>query len=223
LSVDLTRHSRTILEKDSFMFIAVEGCVGAGKSTVASGLAQYRRSKILLEKFEENPFLPAFYENPSAFAIETEFMFLLLHFHQLKQQLTNIANDELVSDFHFGKDLLYAELNFDDVRTLKMFKSFYDFLNEQLPAPNLLIGLSATTELLMERIRKRDRRIELQITPDYYDRVNSIYRNFFESYPGKKLIISMDEWDFVERPALYSELSGMVDAELQELVRRAQH
>ena len=205
------------------MFIAVEGCVGAGKSTIASGLAAYRKSKILLEKFEANPFLPAFYEDPATYTTETEFMFLLLHFHQLKREMTNISKHELISDFHFGKDLLYAELNFEDIRTLKIFKDLYDFLNDQLPTPNLLIGLSATTELLMERIRRRDRKIELQASSDYYARVNSIYQSFFESYSGRKLIISMNEWDFVAKPDLYLELSAMVDAELQELVRRPHH
>jgi deoxyguanosine kinase len=197
------------------MFIALEGCVGVGKSTVASGLALYRKGTLLLEQFEKNPFLPAFYEDPAAYATETEFMFLLLHFHQLKSQIHNVQKHELISDFHFGKDLLYAELNFDDVKTLRMFKNLYDFLNAKLPHPDLLVGLSATTDMIIERIKRRDRQIEVKIDPAYYARVNSIYQNFLESYPGRKLIIAMDEWDFVAKPALYAKLSAMIDAELR--------
>jgi deoxyguanosine kinase len=195
------------------MFIAVEGCVGAGKSTVASGLATYRQSSLVLERFEENPFLDAFYDDPTANATETEFMFLLLHYHQLKRQFQS-ATHELISDFHFGKDLLYAELNFKEVKTLMIFKDLYDFLNGQLPHPDLLIGLSATTDLIVERIRKRNREMEIKIDHEYYARVNSIYQNFFASYLGRKLVIPMDEWDFLRTPARYAELSRMVDAEL---------
>jgi deoxyguanosine kinase len=198
------------------MFIVVEGCVGAGKSTVAAGLAAYRNSKLLVEHFEQNPFLPAFYEDPKMYATETEFMFLLLHFHQLKQQARTIGKQELISDFHFGKDLLYAEVNFESSEALRLFKDLYDFLNEQLPLPALLVGLSATTELLLQRIQKRDREFELKIDASYYGRINAIYRNFFESYPGRKLIIPMDEWDFVANPSLYERLSKMIDSELRK-------
>jgi deoxyadenosine/deoxycytidine kinase len=90
------------------MLIVVEGCVGAGKSTVAKGLAAFRRSALLLEDFESNPFLRAFYDDPIGNATETEFAFLLLHFHQLKSKAVIASNSEVVADFHLGKDLLYA-------------------------------------------------------------------------------------------------------------------
>ena len=98
------------------MLIVIEGCVGAGKSTVAQGLAACRTSKLLLEDFERNPFLRAFYENPVENATETEFAFLLLHFHQLKNQAEAASGSEVVTDFHLGKDLLYADLNLKDNR-----------------------------------------------------------------------------------------------------------
>jgi deoxyadenosine/deoxycytidine kinase len=197
------------------MFIALEGCVGAGKSTVATGLAAHRNSVLLLEQFEQNPFLPAFYEDPAKYATETEFTFLLLHYHQLKRQAYDVGEQEVISDFHLGKDLLYARLNFDDAKTLDHFKKLFDLLNAQLPQPSLLIGLSAPTDLIIDRIRKRDRRLELKIDPSYYRRINSAYQSFFEAYPGRKLIVSMAEWDFLENPDLYENLSRMIDAELQ--------
>lgn len=197
------------------MFIALEGCVGAGKSTVATGLAAHRDSTLLLEQFEQNPFLSAFYEDSVKYATETEFMFLLLHYHQLKRHVSNRNGRELISDFHLGKDLLYARLNFENPVTISQFENLFDLLNEQVPQPDLLIGLSAPTELIIDRIRQRDRRFELKVEPSYYDRINSLYQNFFESYSGRKLILSMVEWDFVENPDLYDNLSKRIDAELQ--------
>src|ERR1035437_4700187 len=98
------------------MLIAIEGCVGAGKSTVVKGLAAFRSSKLLLEDFESNPFLRAFYEDPVGNAVETEFAFLFLHFHQLKGQVEAASRSEVIADFHLGKDLLYADLNLKDMR-----------------------------------------------------------------------------------------------------------
>lgn len=196
------------------MFIALEGCVGAGKSTVATGLAAHRDSTLLLEQFEQNPFLPLFYENTAEYATETEFMFLLLHYHQLKRQMPKMATRELISDFHIGKDLIYAALNFSDQETLDHFNKLFDFLTEQLPPPDLLICLSASTDLIVDRIRKRDRRFELKVESSYYERINSEYQTFFKSYSGRKMIIPMDEWNFLESPDLYDDLSAMIDTEL---------
>lgn len=199
------------------MLIVVEGCVGAGKSTVAKGLAVYRGSKTLLEKFEENPFLSAFYEDPVANATETEFAFLLLHFHQLRQHAAEIDKGEVVADFHLGKDLLYADSNLRDSKTSRIFRELHDDLAAQVAAPALMICLSASIDLLLERIRRRSRTFELKIDPGYYARINDAYEDFFRTYRGRKLKLSMDEWDFVERPSLSEKLSSLVDAELRNL------
>jgi deoxyadenosine/deoxycytidine kinase len=197
------------------MLIIVEGCVGAGKSTVAEGLAAYRNSKTLLENFEANPFLPAFYENPVAHAVETEFTFLLLHFHQLKRHADAVSSLELITDFHLGKDLLYAELNLIDSQTRHVFRELYELLVHQVPTPSLMICLSASTDLLVDRIRQRERHIELKIDPNYYGRVNAAYEEFFDLYCGRKLNIPMDEWNFVQSPDLYRKLSLLVDEQLK--------
>src|SRR5688500_82930 len=96
------------------MLIALEGCVGSGKTTVATGLAHRRGSELLLEDYEAHPFLRAFYADPVGAAIETEFTFLLLHYHQLRTRTQTVKEHEVVSDFHLGKDVLYADLNIDD-------------------------------------------------------------------------------------------------------------
>ncbi len=197
------------------MLIVIEGCLGAGKSTVANGLAAFRNSKLLLENFEINPFLRAFYEDPTENAMETEFAFLLLHFHQLKSQPDIALTSEVIADFHLGKDLLYADLNLKDTRARRLFGDLYELCLEKTPRPGLLIFLSATTELIIERIRARKRDFELEINPGYYAAVNAAYEDFFERYSGKKLRVAMDEWDFVRDESLYANLASLVDRELK--------
>jgi deoxyadenosine/deoxycytidine kinase len=196
------------------MLIAIEGCLGAGKSTVATGLAECRNSRLVLEAFEANPFLRAFYENPVEHAIETEFAFLLLHFHQLKDRTLADAGLEVIADFHLGKDLIYADLNLKDLLARRLFGQLYELCSERTPAPSLLIFLSAATDMLVQRTRARNRDFELGIDPEYYEAVNSAYENFFERYAGKKLRVSMEHWDFVKEPALYEKLSSLIDGEL---------
>lgn len=196
------------------MLIVIEGCVGAGKSTVVKGLAACRSSKLLLEDFESNPFLRAFYENPVENATETEFAFLLLHFHQLKSQADATSRSEVIADFHLGKDLLYADLNLRDTRAKGLFRELYELCVEKTPRPGLMIFLSATTDLLVERIRARRRDFELGIDPAYYGLVNAAYEEYFTRYSGKKLRIPMDEWDFVKDRELYKRLALLVDGEL---------
>jgi deoxyguanosine kinase len=196
------------------MLIVIEGCVGAGKSTVAKGLAAYRSSKLLLENFESNPFLRAFYEDSVENALETEFGFLLLHFHQLKSQLDAASKSEIITDFHLGKDLIYADLNLQDVRANRLFRELYELCLEKTPHPALMVFLSATTDLLVERIWARKRDFELEVDPVYYAAVNAAYEEFFKGYSGKKLRVPMNEWDFVKDPALFSRLASLVNEEL---------
>lgn len=196
------------------MLIVIEGCVGVGKTTVANGLAARRGSQLLLEDFQANPFLSAFYEDPVGTAIETEFAFLLLHFHQLKGLAPKAPKSEVIADFHLGKDLLYADLNLPDIHAKRLFGELYELCVHKTPSPSLLVFLSATTDLIVERIRNRNRSFELSIDPSYYAAVNIAYEQFFEHYAGSKLRIPMDEWDFVKVPALFDRLDALVDGEL---------
>ena len=196
------------------MLIVVEGCVGVGKSTVAKGLAEHRGSDLLLENFDANPFLEAFYAHPSQNAIETEFAFLLLHFHQLKARADCTTHGEVISDFHLWKDLIYAELNLKDDRTKRVFRELHALCLESTPPPALMVFLSATTDLIVSRIWARKRSFELEIDPAYYARVNDAYESAFEDYQGRKVRLSMSEWDFVARPSLFERLSLLIDQEL---------
>jgi deoxyguanosine kinase len=196
------------------MLIVIEGCLGAGKSTVAKGLSAWRKSSLLLEDFESHPFLPAFYADPVGNALETEFAFLLLHFHQLKGLGDLSSDSEVVADFHLGKDLLYADLNLKETRAKRLFGELYELCLDTTPRPGLLVCLSAKTELLIERIRARKRDFESDIDPAYLNAINEAYDRFFEGYSGTKLLVRMDDWDFVKNPALFKELAMLVDRSL---------
>jgi deoxyguanosine kinase len=196
------------------MLIAIEGCLGAGKTTVAKGLAAHRRSALLLEEFEKNPFLPAFYQDPVENVTETEFAFLLLHFHQLKKHLKEFPDSESIADFHLGKDLVYAELNLRQRRLKQLFRDLYELCLEKVPPPRAIVFLSAPTELLLERIRKRNRPFETNFDPAYYASLNAAYEDHFGRYSKPVLRIPMNEWDFVADHTLYKRLSEMLDREL---------
>lgn len=196
------------------MLIAIEGSLGAGKTTVAKGLAAYRNSQLLLEEFEKNPFLAAFYENPVENATETEFAFLMLHFHQLKKHSNSFPGSEVISDFHLGKDLLYANLNLKESRLKHLFAGLYRVCLEKAPTPRIIVFLSTPTDLLVERIRQRNRDFEIDFDPAYYASVNAAYEDYFKRYSGTVLRIPMNEWDFVADLDLYRRLSQMLDREL---------
>ena len=196
------------------MLIAIEGCLGAGKTTVAKGLAAYRNSELLLEEFEKNPFLTAFYEDPVGTATETEFSFLMLHFHQLKKHSKRLAGTELIADFHLGKDLIYADLNLKESRAHQMFGDLYQFCLEKTTLPSVIIFLTAPTELLLQRIRERNRDFEIDVDSAYYASVNTAYEDYFSRHSGTVLRVPMNEWDFVADPTLYQRLSKMLDREL---------
>ncbi len=197
------------------MLIVVEGCIGVGKTTVSNGLASLRGSVPLLESFEANPFLTAFYRDPIGTALETEFSFLLMHYHQLKNCAHHARTSEVVSDFHLGKDLLYAELNLLKPRARTLFNQLYELLLAELPHESLMVFLSAPTALVLERIRQRKRDFELEIDTDYFARVNARYEEFYAHYPGRKLQVPMAEWDFVKDPTLFQALSIRIDGALK--------
>lgn len=178
---------------------------------MARGLAEFRKSGVCLEQFELNPFLTAFYENPKAHATETEFAFLLIHYHQLKRQRDLLPESEWVADFNLGKDLLYAELNLVNQKVLNAFRTTYSLLLNEVPRPDVLVCLSASTELITKRIRERKREYELQVDGAYFERLNMKYETYFREYRQAKIIVPMDEWDFVEKPERFRELSARID------------
>jgi deoxyadenosine/deoxycytidine kinase len=172
------------------MWVAVEGCICTGKTTLAKVLAAHYGGLSLLEETKKHPFIAEFYLDLSGYAFETEMNFILIHYHQLQRaQREDLFKRLVFSDFVFDKDRLFADLTLKDHEEQRLFRLTYDLLKRRVPPTNLLICLKAPTDFLFERIRKRGREFETKIPFDYLDRVNAKYNEFFDSYDQSEKII----------------------------------
>jgi deoxyguanosine kinase len=190
--------------------IAVEGCIGVGKTTWAEALSKTRRAHLILEEFEKNPFLSAFYENPTDNALETELNFLLIHYHQLKN-IQNQNETEIVTDFTLFKDTIFAALNLN-VTDAQIFNQLYDHLDRRLRPIDVIVYLCGSDQLVMQRIQERNRTVELKIEMDYFIKLNRAYNEFFAQYRrGSLYVIDADSWDCVKEPELAAKVSRDID------------
>jgi deoxyguanosine kinase len=210
-------HSGGTGNKQEPTIIAIEGCVGAGKTTLAKGLGAIRGTRLLLEDFSAVPFLEEFYRDPVGCALETEFAFLLQHYHQLR--LASRSAGEIVADFTFAKDVLFAELNMTNEEERTLFMKLFELLEARLPSVALTVFISASDDLILHRIHQRGRSIELATDPAYYRRLNSGYEGFFAEYPGEILQIRADEFDFLADPKLFGWLSSEIDSRLKTVAK----
>ena len=182
------------------MYIAIEGVIGVGKTSLARLLKIPFRSNILLEIFEENPFLSKFYEDRVRYAFQTQMFFLLSRYYQQRRGVPALLGNEriLISDYTFDKDALFAR-NTLDGDELEMYNQLHTVLAEKIPEPDLIVYLRATTDTLMRRIAFRDRPYERDMDREYIDLVNVAYDDYFlQPESGKQvLVIDSDEIDFV--------------------------
>ncbi len=185
------------------MYIAIEGVIGVGKTTLARLLQPAFDSEILLEVFEENPFLSDFYGDRARYAFQTQIFFLLSRYHQQRRGVTSIVESgkSLLSDYTFAKDSLFARINLQGDE-LEMYKRVHEALAEKIPMPDLLVYLRASTDTLMQRIAMRDRTYERNMERGYIDELNQAYEDFFSKpYDGTPVLtIESDPIDFVRNP-----------------------
>ncbi len=162
------------------MYIAIEGVIGVGKTTLARLLQPSFEAEALLEIFEENPFLSDFYADRARYAFQTQIFFLLSRYHQQNNNVPKILaeNKNLIADYTFAKDALFAGINLKGDE-LDMYHKVHEALGEKIPKPNLLVYLQATTETLMNRIAFRDRPYERQMERAYINELNMAYEDFF--------------------------------------------
>jgi deoxyadenosine/deoxycytidine kinase len=193
--------------------IAIEGCVGAGKTTLAQGLAAFRGTHLLLEDFSAVPFLEEFHLDPVGCALETEFSFLLQHYHQLR--IAARSGGEFIADFTFAKDLVFADMNMTDTDERSIFVELFRVLEKRLFPVALTVFISASDELILRRIQERGRPFETALEPAYYRQLNSKYHDFFATYSDTLLRVEADKLDFVADPRLFSWLSSEIDNRLQ--------
>lgn len=170
-------------------YIAVEGCIGVGKTTLARNIASLFNYDMLLEQAEENPFLARFYQDPKATALPTQLFFLFQRANQLQAlRQDDIFEPVRVADFLIEKDQLFAQVTLDDDE-LKIYQQVYDKLTINAPRPDLVIYLQAPLDVLSDRIRQRGNPIEQQISNDYLKALNDAYTEFFHYYDGAPLLI----------------------------------
>ena len=167
-------------------YIAIEGAIGVGKTTLAKNISNTMKCQTLFEDFSDNPFLQNFYDNNQTNSFSTQLYFLLKRIDQLA--LINTSSDMLVSDFYFGKDELFAKLNLSD-NEYEMYKKIKSKLEFSPPVPDLIIYLQASTDILLDRIKKRGLLIEKNIKKKYIDSVNELYMKHFHEYKESPVLI----------------------------------
>jgi deoxyguanosine kinase len=178
------------------MYIAIEGVIGVGKTTLARLLQPAFEAEVLLEVFEENPFLSDFYGDRARYAFQTQIFFLLSRYHQQNNNVPHIlsAGKSLISDYTFAKDALFAGINLKGDE-LEMYHRVHEALGEKIPKPDLLVYLQATTDTLMSRIAFRDRPYERQMERAYIDELNTAYEEFFSKPFDHTPILKIDTND----------------------------
>jgi len=198
-------------------YLTIEGPIGVGKTALARLLQPQFQAQLVLEAFEENPFLSDFYADRATYALQTQLFFLLSRYHQ-QQQIGRVLRDRssLISDYTFAKDRLFAQLNLRDDE-LALYDHLHDLLAQNIPAPNLIVYLFADTEVLLQRIASRDRPYEREMDRDYLDAVRRAYVSFFGSYRGATVLpIDTNELDFVRRPQDFDTIAGRIRSVLRE-------
>ncbi len=184
-----------------FRYIAIEGVIGVGKTTLVEALAERLDATQVLEEWEENPFLKPFYDGKAHSAFQTELFFLLSRYRQQRELVQRrLFADTLVADYVFEKCRLFAYLNLD-VSDLLIFDKLYDALSEGLPKPDLVIYLQAPTDLLMRRIQARGRPEERGIERDYIAELGQAYNHYYFHYDATPLlVVNTEDVDFSKRP-----------------------
>jgi deoxyadenosine/deoxycytidine kinase len=183
-------------------YVVIEGAIGVGKTSLAKLLSDRLDAKLVLEKFEENPFLSEFYDDPVRFAFQTQLFFLLQRYQQQQElRQVDMFHNLLISDYMFIKDRLFASLNLDE-KEMSLYDSIANMLERNVINPDLIIYLQADTNTLMKNIAKRGREFEANISYDYINGLNEIYTEYFFRYNETPLVIINTNYiDFVNNSA----------------------
>jgi deoxyadenosine/deoxycytidine kinase len=179
-------------------YIAIEGVIGVGKTELAKILGQRLSAEVVLEEVEENPFLNNFYKDMRSYSFQTQIFFLLSR-HKQQQNLAqrNLFVDRIVSDYLFDKDRIFAYMNLTE-HELVLYEKLYQFLVKDVRKPDLVVYLQARVETLLERIRKRGRPFERDISSDYLEALADSYNHFFFHYDETPvLIVNTENLDFI--------------------------
>jgi deoxyguanosine kinase len=183
-------------------FIAIEGNIGAGKTTLAHMLARHFNARLILEQFADNPFLPKFYENPAQYAFPLELFFMAERYKQLKELVytADLFQSVTIADYLFTKCLLFAKVNLPE-QEFRLYQNFFDILQSQIVQPDLLIYLHAPVSKLQSNIRKRNRPYEQGIPDNYLFSIQETYTHYIRQHNIRTLFVDVSNADFLDNPA----------------------
>jgi len=199
------------------MYVAIEGVIGVGKTTLARLLQPFFKAEIILEVFEENPFLSDFYSDRERYAFQTQIFFLLSRYHQQRRTIHEIVGTgkNLFADYTFAKDALFASINLKGDE-LDMYYKVHEALAEKIQKPDLLVYLQADTDTLMQRIALRDRPYERQMERAYIDELNHAYEDFFSKPFDHTPVLAIDTNDLnvVQNPEHLKDVENRIKQSL---------
>jgi len=192
-------------------YLAVEGVIGVGKTSFARMLAEELGAEMMAEEVFENPFLVDFYKNKKRYALQCQLNFLFSRYQQQQQLVKrDLFAQKIISDYLFAKDAIFASVNLNEPE-LVLYEKIAAVLSSEIPRPDLVIYLQASTPTLLERIRKRDLGFEKPINFDYLELLNKAYDYFFFNYSDTPLlVVKTDNIDFVNNPEHFTDLVSQI-------------
>ena len=205
------------IKLSDFNYIAIEGNIGAGKTTLANKLAEDFNAKMVLERFADNPFLPKFYEDQSRYAFPLEMSFLADRYQQISDDLAqfDLFKDFVVADYHIFKSLIFAKVTLAEDE-FRLYKTMFDIIYKEMPKPDLYIYLYQNTERLLQNIKLRGRSYEQEIPAEYLEKINSGYLDYIKSQKDLNvLIIDVSNKDFLQNQEDYAFILEEIQKKLQ--------
>jgi deoxyadenosine/deoxycytidine kinase len=201
----------------NYHFIAVEGNIGAGKTTLSQLLSQYYNAKLMLEEFAENPFLTKFYENPKQYAFPLELFFLAERFKQQQELIknTDLFQSVTISDYLFTKCLLFAKVNLPE-EEYRLYQKMFDVFQQQLVTPDVLIYLHAPVSKLQSNIKKRNRKFEQSIPDEYLFKLQETYTSYIKQHNIKTIFVDASNADFLYNEAHFKLITDALEKDLEE-------
>lgn len=203
---------------ESLNYIAIEGNIGAGKTTLSGKISEDFNAKLVLERFADNPFLPRFYKDQNRYAFSLEMAFLADRYHQLSDDLAqfDLFRDFVVADYHIFKSLIFSKVTLSEDE-YRLYRKLFDIIYKEMPKPDLYVYLYQNTDRLLQHIQQRGRDYEQDIKHEYLEKINRGYLDYINAQPSLNvLIIDVSDKDFVKNQEDYIWILDQIQARLKQ-------